>query len=251
MNNNNNITFDMQVKFENKEYKKFLKRLMGLSKSFATIGIHRTEGQKPVLRRYYDRKGHVHRAGVSSQFNIAKLAWQNEYGANIDVRTKFFISNKGNIRRKKKQGLLLINKRGEFVTYFPAGSSINIPARRFMRNTIVRPDQANMNKILFYMKEYLLWSNNTLKGAWDSMGREVGFNIVKNIYSAKPPNHSITVQMKGHNQPLRDEDNRLAKNIRVKSYINSKTGTAGEKLDIATANIAEKIYKNNILYIFD
>ena len=57
--------------------------------------------------------------------------------------------------------------------------------------------------------------------------------------------------MKGHNQPLRDEDNRLAKNIRVKSYINSKTGTAGEKLDIATANIAEKIYKNNILYIFD
>ena len=257
---NNIINFNMRIEFKDKEYKRFLKKLSGISKSFASIGIHSQDGQKPVVRKYVTghneySAGVVHRAGITSQFNIAKLAYQNEYGADIPIKAKFRVRSKPTksgaiISTVKKQGYVLRDKNGKFIAYFPVGHVIKIPARRFMHNAVVRPEQKYMDKALFYAQNYLLFGSASLTTTWKMMGRQVELNIRKKIYNSTPPNHPLTVKAKGFNRPLIEEQKRLINNIKTEVYVSSNKLSNMAMLDKRTANIAEKLYKSSIFTDF-
>lgn len=256
----NIINFNMRIEFKDKEYRRFLKKIVNMSKSFASIGIHSQDGQKPVVRKYVTghneySAGVVHRAGITSQFNIAKLAYQNEYGADIPIKTKFRVRRKPSksgaiISTVKKQGYVIRDKNGKFIAYFPVGHVIKIPARRFMHNAVVRPEQKHMDKAMFYVKNYLLFGSASLTTTWKMMGRQIELNIRKKIWNATPPNHPVTVKAKGFNRPLIEEQKRLINNIKTNVYVSSNKLTNLAMLDNKTANIAEKLYKSSIFTDF-
>ena len=84
------IELNLDVKFSARQYKSFLNRLKKLGLLLATVGIHANEGKQKVVRRYatMSKKGNLqgHKSGRSNVMTIAKLAYQNEFGANIPIR---------------------------------------------------------------------------------------------------------------------------------------------------------------------
>ena len=130
------IELSLDVKFSSRQYKSFLNRLKKLGLLIATVGIHANEGKQKVVRRYttMSKKSNLqgHKSGRSNIMTVAKLAYQNEFGANIYIRPRYRVAKKqvssttlhtptqkitktvsikqSVLRGVKEQGYLLLNK---------------------------------------------------------------------------------------------------------------------------------------------
>lgn len=240
------VEFTLKLQFEDKSYKSLLRKIQTFARYTATVGIHATEGAKKVIRRYFRRSNNKNgfksrRAGRGSQMNIAKLAYQNEFGANILIRPRYrdassttrktFHSMKQRItvtttkkysalRNANEQGYLLCNKLGKFVAYFRPNSVIHIPKRPFI--TKILKDKSQLLKARG-MTENILSKIFVKGGVSPTNGIKSIAHIVEeqmkiNVLKAKPANHELTKKAKGFNSPLRDEQNRLLKSIKYKVY---------------------------------
>ena len=88
------IKVDFQLKFKDKGYRGLLKKLQTFLKYSATIGIHQSEGKKRVARRYTAMSSGKSRiSGRSSKMTLAKLAYQNEFGATIRIKPRYRIAS--------------------------------------------------------------------------------------------------------------------------------------------------------------
>lgn len=238
--------FQLDFHIDNKMsgYKSILNKLKTFMQYMATVGIHSTEGQKKVIRRYttMSKKGKSvsHISGKSYRMNIVKLAYQNEFGANIYIKPRYITRSRtvgkntvhtlktrqafktkekySALRSAKQQGYLLLNKQGRFVAYFKPNSVIRIPARPFIRKVITDPNTtltANINDVL---------SHTFTKGGYSApsairkIAQLVQSEVTNNIRHNGRFNHPLTVKAKGKNDPLVDEQDRLSKAIKFKIY---------------------------------
>lgn len=239
--------FQLEFHIDNKMsgYKSILNKLKAFIQYMATVGIHKTDGQKKVIRRYTSMSnGTNHEAGKSYRMNIVKLAYQNEFGANITIKPRYItrtrtvgknvvhtlrtrqtfktIEKYSALRSAKQQGYLLLNKQGKFVAYFKPNSVIRIPARPFIRKVMTDKSTvltANINDVL---------SHTFVKGGYSAssairrIARLVQAEVINNIRHNGRFNHPLTVKAKGKNDPLVDEQDRLSKAIKFKIYKGAK-----------------------------
>lgn len=248
-----NKSFDANLilKWEGKRYSSFLKKLERFTSRFASAGIHTKEGKNKIVKRYRSKSGKIKSSGRSYDFNIAKLAYQNEYGAQIPIKAKY--RKKTNkvtgevtytLRKASQQGYIIFDRQGEFVAYFPVGKVITIPKRPFVGKTLNSPRASMCSNILNIMSNCLIRSTYNIDVAWKKMALEVENDIKQNILKSSPSNHWITIKAKGFNRPLIDEQNRLYMSVKSKVYKNTSASTAGEKLDKATPKILNKLRKS-------
>lgn len=231
------MDIDIQIKWDGKGYKSFLKNLERFVSMFSTIGMHTAEGRKVIKR------------GRSSTFTVAKLVYQNEFGTTLYVRTKYrkaYGTSGFKARSRKHQGWFVRDRQGNFVAYFPAGSRVTIPKRPFIRATLNNPDSKTSTDIMRYVTDCVINRSTTPKRAWQLMGFTVELDILGKIAKASPPNHWITARAKGFNKPLFDTNNSIANSIKSHVWTNSSKMSAGEKLDRATGKIVNKIYKSSL-----
>lgn len=246
------LQFDINMQFHNKGYKSILRKLETFLRYSATIGIHTKDGKKIVQRRYFKRKnqsndytnmykqytGHI--AGRGSKMTIAKLAYQNEFGASIHIKPRYItktqqISKKtyntfrqkythttyktySALRGVREQGYLLTDKQGKYVAYFKPNSIIRIPERSFIRKVIYQPNpniQTMTNKVL---------ENTFIKGgytghtAFVKIAKLIEFQMKSNVNNNQKRNHPLTFKAKGFNMPLTDEQDRIRKSIKYRIY---------------------------------
>ena len=250
------IELNLDVKFSARQYKSFLNRLKKLGLLLATVGIHANEGKQKVVRRYttMSKKGNLqgHKSGRSNVMTIAKLAYQNEFGANIPIRPRYRVAKKqvssttlhtptqkitktvsmkqSVLRGAREQGYLLLNKQGKFVAYFRPNSVIRIPERSFLRKTAKNLDpkvQAMCSEILSnILVQKTLTPNNGMK----EIAKLIELKVKQNMRTVSPKNHELTRKAKGFNLPLVDEKDRLLKSIKYKIYRNPyQLGSVGSK----------------------
>ena len=225
---------DFHISNKMSGYKSILNKIKTFMQYMATVGIHSVEGRKKVIRRYTSvSTGITHKAGKSYRMNIVKLAYQNEFGANITIRPRYItrtrtvgkntvhtlktrqtfktIEKYSALRKAKQQGYLLLNKQGKFVAYFKPNSVIHIPARPFIRKVITDKNDVltrNVNDVL---------SHTFIKGGYGAAGairkiaQLVQVEIINNIRHNGRFNHPLTVKAKGKNDPLVDEQDRLSR----------------------------------------
>ena len=217
---------------------------------FASIGIHSREGKQKVIKRYMSKSGKVKSSGRSYQFNIAKLAYQNEFGAVIPIKPRYRRrTNKktgkvtNTLRSDSQQGYILFDRKGDFVAYFPAGSSIKIPKRPFVGKTLNSPQSSTASSVLNVAMNCLIRSSYSIDIAWKKMAMAVEEDVKGNILRGAPSNHPLTVKAKGFNRPLIDEQNRLYMSVKSRVYKNTSASTAGEKLDKATPMLLNRLSK--------
>lgn len=246
------LEFNVNITFPNKGYKSLLKKLETLLRYSATIGIHEKDGKKIVERRYKKRKsqkndytnmykqytGHV--SGRGSKMTIAKLAYQNEFGAEIRIKPRYktvrkyassySVKNtqkryrlttyirKSQERGIKEQGYLLTDKNGNFVAYFKPNKIITIPKRSFIRKTVNK-----LNPNIQTMTTKIL-ENTFIKGGYashtaiDKIAKLVEFQMKNNVSNDQKRNHGLTFKAKGFNMPLKDDKDRIRNSIKYKIY---------------------------------
>lgn len=266
------IELNLDVKFSARQYKSFLNRLKKLGLLIATVGIHANEGKQKVVRRYTSfSKGNTHIAGKSHRMTIAKLAYQNEFGANIRIKPKYKTKTESKstvynsarhritetITRKysafapaREQGYLLLNKQGKFVAYFKPNSIIRIPERSFLRKTAKNLDpkvQAMCSDILSgILVQKTLSPTNGMK----EIAKLIELKVKQNMRTVSPKNHELTRKAKGFNLPLVDEKDRLLKSIKYKIYKNPyQLGSRGHVQYIKQFDRQiDKVLKNATLY---
>lgn len=237
------LQINFNINFKDNGYKRLLNKLKAFMQYSATVGIHSAEGQKKVVRRYTTmskkgkREGHI--AGRSYRMNIAKLAYQNEFGAQIVIKPKYKTATRtverkvyqtfrqritvsikekySRLRKAKEQGYLLVNKRGEFVAYFKPYSIITIPKRPFMRSVVTEPKKELITAINTVLERTFIKNGYTARGSIVKIAKLVQFQIRNNIHNSKK-NHPLTIKAKGQNSPLVDEQDRLSKAIKYKIY---------------------------------
>lgn len=237
------IQIDFNFNVNMKHFKSFLKKLKIFLQYSATVGIHSKEGKQKVIRRYstMSKKGKevMRRAGKSHTMTVVKLAYQNEFGANIKIKPRYkTVSKKNNkqvhgvnvkvtystlekysaLRGAKEQGYLLLDKSGKFVAYFKPESTIHIPKRPFIRNIITNPTTAMNSSINDVLEHTFIRGGYTARSAFKKIAGVVQQEMQNNVRNNGISNHLLTVRAKGKNSPLIDEQDRLSNAIKFKIY---------------------------------
>lgn len=245
-------------------YKSFLNKIKTFVRYMATVGIHQEQGTKKVLKRYatyktkkntrggtYKEKSGGSISGKSHTMTVAKLAYQNEFGATIPLRYRYkatyrvvgrssvigspFTSGFNTSTEKlkystgkyqKKQGYLLTDKKGNFVAYFKPETSINIPSRSFIRKT-AEYDGNLVTAVNNVLANTFKVGGYRANKAFTVIAKLVEYKMKNNLKNNQPRNHPLTIKAKGQNSPLVDEQDRLFKSIKYKIY--KDTSTIGSK----------------------
>lgn len=248
----NLFKIDFNVTFPSRSYKGLLNKLKTFVSYCATVGIHQADGKKKVIRRYSttNRKGKNinHIAGKSHRMNVVKLAYQNEFGATINLKTKYKttkFTRKIVINRKyarvtrlatrkyseisDKQGYLLLDKQGKFVAYFK--NQIKIPPRPFLTKLLKEKDMKFSALVSQILLDTFVTRKYTSSKAIHKIAQLTQLKVKQNIRSATPKASELTKKAKGFNQPLVDEEDRILKAIKYKVY--SKMNIPGSKGQLA------------------
>lgn len=232
------FNIDFEIAFKDRGFKRLLNKLKAFLQYNATVGIHSTEGKKIVNRKYI-KSGKNYISGKSYRMNIIKLAYQNEFGADIIIKPKYRSSTRviktvyhtlkhryitktiekySALRKASEQGYLLLNKRGKFVAYFKPNSIIHIPSRSFLRKVIYRPTTMLQLNIIDVLNNIFVKNGYNANYGFKKIAGLVQQEVIKNIEHNGQANHPLTVKAKGFNDPLVDEHNRLSKSIKYKIY---------------------------------
>lgn len=241
------LQFDFKIENKSKRYKSFLTKLKKFILYHATVGIHQAQGKQQVIRRYNkiakSGKSVSHIGGKSHRMTISKLAYQNEFGANILIRPRYRtarrtvgkMSTRGNRARvtvsmiekystpmsAKSQGYLLLSKNGDFVMYKPPNSTIHVPERPFIRKVVTDPSASLQSSISDALNNLLKIGGGRVSATWRTIAQLVTEEMKNNVHTGKP-NHGLTVKAKGSSTPLKDEQDRIYNAIKFRVY---KSGT--------------------------
>lgn len=249
------LQFDFKIENKSKRYKSFLTKLKKFILYHATVGIHQAQGKQKVLKRYNkiaksgESIGHI--GGKSHRMTISKLAYQNEFGANILIRPRYRIarrtvgkmSTRGNRARvtvsmiekySKKlnpryQGYLLLKKgvasgdgsKGNFVMYKPPDSTIRVIERPFIRKVVTDPSVSLQSSVGNILNNLFKIGGGRVSATWRSIAQLVTEEMKNNVHTGEP-NHRLTVKAKGSSTPLKDEQDRIYNAIKFRIY---KSGT--------------------------
>lgn len=241
------LQFDFKIENKNKRYKSFLTKLKKFILYHATVGIHQAQGKQKVLKRYNKiaksgkTVGHI--SGKSHRMTISKLAYQNEFGANIRIKPRYRtarrtigrMTTRGNVARvtvsmiekystpmsAKNQGYLLLSKTGKFVMYKPPNSIISIPERPFIRKVVTNPSGSLQSSVGDVLNNLLKIGGGRVSASWRTIAQLVAGEMKDNVHASKP-NHSLTIKAKGSSIPLKDEQDRIYNAIKFRIY---KSGT--------------------------
>lgn len=273
MANNNLFKIEFGVTFPSKSYKGLLSKLKTFVSYCATVGIHQADGKKKVIRRYNttNKKGKksTHIAGKSHRMNVVKLAYQNEFGATINLKTKYKttkFTRKIVINRKyarvtrvatrkyseisDKQGYLLLDKQGNFVAYFK--KSITIPPRPFLTKLLKEKDMKFSALISQVLLDTFVTRKYTSSKAIHKITQLTQLKVKQNIRLTTPKNNELTKKAKGFNQPLVDEKDRILKAIKYKVYsklnITDSKGRAMLKEQFEGVKYLDKLLKSSKVF---
>lgn len=233
------MDISVDLKFSKRQYKSFLNRLKKLSLYVVAVGILPQDGKIKIKRTYIPRgKKKAITAGKSHRMTLAKLAYQNEFGAEILIKEKYIHKTEKNRVRKSingarvqistvtkysalssKQGYVLCDKQGKMITLFPVGKTIKIPSRSFLRRTVREVDSYMSSESSRILYRTLIKRDLSPKKAMEQVGKIVQIKVKHNIITSKN-NHPVTVKAKGKNTPLIDEQNRIYKHIKYKVFNN-------------------------------
>ena len=234
------VSIDVNVKFNGRQYKSFLRRLQKFAQLISLVGILPKEGTKRFTRHYLSMFSTFSAGRRNTKMTIAKLAYQNEFGADIYIKprfktvtsskssSKYFISHKivttttekkSVERGAREQGYLLRDKRGNWVAYFKPHSKITIPARSYMRNTVRNVDSKLSTSINNIVIGVLVDKSYSPKEAMKKISELVQHRIKDQMVNSKK-NHRLTIEAKGSSTPLVDEQDRLRESIKYKIYSN-------------------------------
>lgn len=236
---NNLFKIDLNVTFPSRSYKGLLNKLKTFVSYCATVGIHKADGKKKVIRRYNTTnkksKKSTHIAGKSHRMNVVKLAYQNEFGATINLKTKYkttkfsrtIIINRKYARVTRvatrkyseisdKQGYILLDKNGKFVAYFK--KQIKIPPRPFLTKILKEYDSKLDTAISYILIDTFVARKYTSSQAINKIASLVKLKVQQNIRLTTPKNSELTRKAKGFNQPLVDEKDRILKSIKYRVY---------------------------------
>lgn len=266
------IKIDFELKFKDKGYRGLLKKLQTFLKYSATVGVHQSDGKKRVARRYTSMSSGKSRiSGRSSKMTIAKLAYQNEFGATIKIRPRYknisttttktlntlkqkitikTKSRRSVLRSANEQGYLLLDKSGKFVAYFKPNSKIRIPERSFIRKVIKENDPKTEVIISEILNNTFIKGGYTAHQAIEKVAKIIQYKVKNNIKNSSPKNHPLTVKAKGKNSPLVDEQDRISNAIKYKIYKNAFV--QGSKSNIQyryqTSRVLNKLLKSSKQY---
>lgn len=269
------IDLNLDVKFSARQYKSFLNRLKKLGLLIATVGIHAEQGKQPVIRRYTKTSSNGNeiskRAGATHRMTVAKLAYQNEFGANITIRPRYKTRTENKttiynsarhritetVSRKysafapvKQQGYLLLNKQGKFVAYFKPNSVIHIPERSFLRKTAKNLDPKVQAMCSDVLANILVNKSVSPTNGMKEIAKIIELKVKQNIRNVSPKNHELTRKAKGFNMPLVDEKDRILKSIKYKIYKNPyELGSKGNIQYLKQFDRqVDKVLKNATMY---
>lgn len=239
------MSFELQVKFTNRQYESFLNRLRKFILLVSTVGIHDKDGRKSMSRKYTKmlKSGKTTNkiAGRSHRMSLIKVAYQNEFGAEIKIRPRYRTTTRtrkiktyntftqrisryssvkqSTLRSANEQGYLLLDKSGKFVKYYPPNSIITVPERSFLRKTAKNIDSATSATVCNIILQSLVTKNMSPRTAFEKISKLIKLKVQANMRNSES-NNPITVKAKGRNSPLQDEQNRLIKAIKYKIYNN-------------------------------
>lgn len=251
------LSFEIQFSFPTKSYKSFLNKLKLLTLYCATVGIHQEQGNKKVYHRFTygninKKTGQpvMHITGKSHRMTVAKLAYQNEFGSTITIRPRYkqvtrktktvyhayrhritetTVQRYSALRSAREQGYLLKSKTGKFVAYFKPNSKIHIPKRSFIRKIIYEPDSKLETAVSNVLQKVFVGGLYTPKQAITKVAKLVDYKMKNNVKNSSPKNHPLTVEAKGFNSPLTDEQDRLYRSIKFKTYRGIMFSGAGRR----------------------
>lgn len=261
------LQFDFKIENKNKRYKSFLTKLKKFILYHATVGIHQAQGKQKVIKRYNkiskSGKSVSHLAGKSHRMTIAKLAYQNEFGATIYIKPRYKVAKRtvgkmsyiqGDKRvtvstiekysrrmNARYQGYILFDKEGKFVMYKPPGSTIKIPNRSFIRKVVNKPSAELKNRVGDVLNGLLKIGGGRVSSSWNTIARIVTEEMKNNVHDNKP-NHEITKKAKGSSTPLKDEQDRIYNAIKYRIY-KSGTKNANNYWNEKNARIIDKTLK--------
>lgn len=269
------LQFDFKIENKNKRYKSFLTKLKKFILYHATVGIHQAQGKQKVIKRYNkiskSGKSVSHLAGKSHRMTIAKLAYQNEFGATIYIKPRYKVAKRtvgkmsyiqgdkrvtvSTIEKYSKkldsryQGYLLLKKgavsgdgsKGNFVMYKPAGSTIKIPNRSFIRKVVNEPSAELKDRVGNVLNGLLKIGGGRVSSSWNTIARIITEEMKNNVHDNKP-NHEITKKAKGSSTPLKDEQDRIYNAIKYRIY-KSGTKNANNYWNEKNARIIDKTLK--------
>lgn len=261
------LQFDFKIENKSKRYKSFLTKLKKFILYHATVGIHQAQGKQKVIKRYNkiskSGKSISHLAGKSHRMTIAKLAYQNEFGATIYIKPRYKVAKRtvgkmsyiqgdkrvtvSTIEKYSKrmnaryQGYILFDKQGKFVMYKPPGSTIKIPNRSFIRKVVNKPSAELKNRVGDVLNGLLKIGGGRVSSSWNTIARIITEEMKNNIHDNKP-NHEITKKAKGSSTPLKDEQDRIYNAIKYRIY-KSGTKNANNYWNEKNARIIDKTLK--------
>lgn len=264
-----NLQLDINLIFPATGYRQFLRKLRTFVSYCATVGIHKSEGVKKVVRTYQKqinknsytnmyKQYKTQKAGRSHAMTIAKLAYQNEFGTisyggkypdilikpryktkNIVTksvyhtpRTRVTVTQSRKMyvpRGANEQGYLLLSRTGKFVMYKKPNETIGIPPRPFLSKVADNPPLSLANEAGLLIQKGLM-SGGSIPNAYREIARLVADIAKSNIDKTPISNHPLTVKAKGFDKSLFDTQNRLYNSIKYKVYKNAdKEGSAGNR----------------------
>lgn len=265
------LQFDFKIENKNKRYKSFLTKLKKFILYHATVGIHQAQGKQKVIKRYNkiskSGKSVSHLAGKSHRMTIAKLAYQNEFGATIYIKPRYKVAKRtvgkmSYIQGDKRvtvstiekysrrmdaryQGYILFDKEGKFVMYKPPGSKIVIPknekSRSFIRKVVNKPSAELKDRVGNVLNGLLKIGGGRVSSSWNTIARIITEEMKNNVHDNKP-NHEITKKAKGSCTPLKDEQDRIYNAIKYRIY-KSGTKNANNYWNEKNARIIDKTLK--------
>lgn len=265
------LQFDFKIENKNKRYKSFLTKLKKFILYHATVGIHQAQGKQKVIKRYNkiskSGKSVSHLAGKSHRMTIAKLAYQNEFGATIYIKPRYKVAKRtvgkmsyiqgdkrvtvSTIEKYSKrmdaryQGYILLDKEGKFVMYKPPGSTIRstikIPNRSFIRKVVNEPSAELKDRVGNVLNGLLKIGGGRVSSSWNTIARIITEEMKNNVHDNKP-NHEITKKAKGSCTPLKDEQDRIYNAIKYRIY-KSGTKNANNYWNEKNARIIDKTLK--------
>ena len=261
------LQFDFKIENKNKRYKSFLTKLKKFILYHATVGIHQAQGKQKVIKRYNkiskSGKSVSHLAGKSHRMTIAKLAYQNEFGATIYIKPRYKVAKRtvgkmSYIQGDKRvtvstiekysrrmdaryQGYILFDKEGKFVMYKPPMSTIKIPNRSFIRKVVNKPSAELKDRVGNVLNGLLKIGGGRVSSSWNTIARIITEEMKNNVHDNKP-NHEITKKAKGSSTPLKDEQDRIYNAIKYRIY-KSGTKNANNYWNEKNARIIDKTLK--------
>lgn len=260
--------FEFHIAYSNNNYKGFLNKLKTLIEYSATVGIHAKEGKQKIYHRYTNSSGKSKISGISHRMTLIKLAYQNEFGADIRIRPRYkTVTQKSRVvynsfkarttettsskfstlRGAKEQGYLLLSKTGKFVMYKKPNTVIHIPQRSFIRKTAEELDPKVQQTIGTILNNTLTSKGYTANQAINKIASIVQYKMKSNVKNNQKRNSPWTIKAKGYNSPLVDEQDRIFRGITYKVYKNIDIkGSTGQR-DFRKQNLStvDKLLKNS------